>query len=59
MNPTVGPNKTIAAGASGAATVVLIWIAGQFGLTMPPEVASAATTLIASLFVWFTPHGGA
>ncbi len=58
MNPSVGPNKAIAAGAAGSASVLVVWILGQFGVTLPPEVASAATTLAATLFAWLVPHGG-
>lgn len=39
--------KVQAAGAAGAATIVLVWIAALSGVDVPPEVASAATTLIA------------
>lgn len=53
-----GPNKAIAAGASGAATILLMWAIGLFGVTVPAEVASAATTLVATLFTYFVPHGG-
>jgi hypothetical protein len=38
--------KVIAATAAGAATVLLVWIAGLFGLEVPPEVAAAATVLL-------------
>lgn len=38
--------KVVAGGTAGASTVVLIWAAGQFGLAVPPEVASAVTVLI-------------
>lgn len=48
------PNKTYAAGTAGAVTVVLVWIAGMFGLEVPPEVASAVTTLIAAGAVYVT-----
>lgn len=58
MNPTTGPNKAIAAGASGAASVLIIWVIGLLGVTVPAEVASAATTLAATLFTWLVPHGG-
>lgn len=42
------PNPKVAATAiAGAVTVILVWIAGLFGLDVPPEVASAVTALIA------------
>jgi hypothetical protein len=39
--------KVAAAGAAGAVTVILVWVAGLFGLEVPSEVASAFTALIA------------
>jgi hypothetical protein len=56
--PTVGPYKAVAAGSAGTASILIIWLVGQFGVVVPPEVAAAATTLIATLFTWLTPHGG-
>lgn len=38
--------KVLAATAAGALTVVLVWVAGLFGLGVPPEVASAVTVLL-------------
>lgn len=35
-----------AAGAAGAASIVLVWAVSQAGVTMPAEVASAVTTLL-------------
>lgn len=58
MNQNVGPNKAIAAGAGGAASVLVVWVLGLFHIAVPPEVASAATTLIAALLTWLVPHGG-
>ncbi|HVJ27613.1 MAG TPA: hypothetical protein VM493_08710 [Vicinamibacterales bacterium] len=39
--------KVQAAGAAGAVTVLVVFIAGQLGLEIGPEVASAITTLVA------------
>ena len=58
MASDVGPNKAIAAGVSGAASILVVWVIGMFGITVPPEVASAATTLASTLFAWLVPHGG-
>ena len=46
------PNA-VAGGTAGAFTVIVVWAAGQFGVDVPPEVASAFTTLVAAatLFV--------
>lgn len=38
--------KVTAATAAGAATVVLVWLVGLFGLVVPPEVAAAVTVLL-------------
>lgn len=43
MNP-----KVQAGGAAGAASIVVVFIAGQLGLDVPPEVASALTVLIST-----------
>lgn len=40
--------KVVAATAAGAATILLVWIAGLLGLAVPPEVASAVTVLLAA-----------
>ncbi len=43
------PNpKVQAAGAAGAVTVLLVWVAGMFGLDVPAEAASAFTVLVSS-----------
>jgi hypothetical protein len=39
-------NKVAAAGIGGSVAVVLVWLAGMFGIEVPPEVAAAVTTLI-------------
>jgi hypothetical protein len=39
--------KVAAAGWAGAVSVVIVYIAGLFGLEIPAEVSSALTTLIA------------
>lgn len=41
--------KVQAAGAAGAITVLLVWIAGMFGLDVPAEAASAFTVLISTV----------
>jgi hypothetical protein len=43
LTPT---RKVAAGGVAGAATVILVWLAGMFGLEMPPEVAAALTVLL-------------
>lgn len=39
-------NKVAAAGAAGALSVLIVFIAGQLGLEIPPEAAAAITTLL-------------
>jgi hypothetical protein len=48
--------KVIAAGAAGAATTVLVWVASLFGVDTPPEVAAALTTLLATFAGWLKPE---
>lgn len=38
--------KVVAGGVAGAVTIVAVWIAGYFGVAVPPEVASAITVLV-------------
>ena len=38
--------KVVAGGVAGALTIVLVWAAGQFGVDVPAEVASAFTVLV-------------
>lgn len=42
-------NKVVAGGAAGAVTVMVVWIAGMFGIDVPPEVASSFTVLVSFL----------
>lgn len=45
--PTAAPtNKLQAVGASGALSIVLVYVLRQFGIELPVEVAMAATLLI-------------
>jgi len=53
------PNKAVAAGVAGAVTVILCWAVETFAkVSIPSEVASSITTLIATAATYFTPHGG-
>lgn len=40
--------KVVAATTAGAATILLVWVAGLLHLEVPPEVASAVTVLLAA-----------
>ena len=47
--PTATPTRKIAAtGIGGAAATVLIWLAAQFGMEIPAEVAAGIVALIAA-----------
>lgn len=46
--------KVVAGGIGSSIVVLLVWIAGEYGVQIPPEVASALTVLVgfaASYFV--------
>ena len=45
------PNASVTAFA-GAVTILLIWIAGVAGLSVPAEVGSAFTTVAAAAILW-------
>lgn len=45
------PNASITA-LAGAMTILVVWSVGQFGLSVPAEVGSALTTLVAGLILW-------
>jgi hypothetical protein len=38
--------KVVAGGIAGSFTVVVVWLAGMFGVDVPAEVASAFTVLV-------------
>jgi hypothetical protein len=40
--------KVVAGGAAGAASILVVYVAGLFGLDVPPEAASALTVLIST-----------
>lgn len=39
--------KVAASGAAGAASVVIVFVAGQLGVDVPPEVGAAVAALLA------------
>lgn len=48
------PDKKVQAGtAAGAATVLVVFIAGQFGVDVPPEAAAAVSTLLGFAAAYF------
>ena len=45
--PTAAPtSKVQAAGAAGAASILIVFTAGELGLDIPPEAAAAIATLL-------------
>ena len=54
------PNSKVqAAGFAGALTIVLVWALAQAGVELPPEVASAITTVIATAAGYIKSNGPA
>jgi len=52
QNPASGnPNASVTA-LGGSVTILLVWGAGAAGLSVPAEVASAFTTLVAAVVLW-------
>lgn len=48
------PVAKVTAGAlAGAVTVILVWVAGLAGVEIPPEVASAITTVLSFIAGYF------
>jgi uncharacterized membrane protein len=55
LHSTRVQNKPAAAGVASPVSIVAVWVAGQFGLDMPPEVAAAIATLLVTLAYVLTP----
>jgi hypothetical protein len=45
--------KVAAGGIAGALSILVVFAAGQFGLEIPPEVASALTVVVAFIAGYF------
>lgn len=55
--PSAAPtNKIAAVGIAGSCSVILVYALGEFGIHMPPEVASAITFLLATGAGYFTKN---
>jgi len=53
----LAPTPKVATGAIvGAFSVILVWSLGQFHVQMPPEVASALTTVLSAGAAFFAPR---
>ncbi len=47
----------VATGAlAGAVSVIVVWLITKFGVEVPPEIASAFTTVISALAGYFAPR---
>ncbi len=47
----------VATGAlAGAVSVIVVWIISKFGMDVPPEIASAFTTVISAGSSYFAPR---
>lgn len=44
--------KVKAGGVAGSVSILIVWLAGQAGVEVPPEVASALTTVLAAAAGW-------
>ncbi len=52
-----GLTPKVATGAlAGAVSVILVWIITKCGIEVPPEIASAFTTVISALAGYFAPR---
>mgnify|MGYP001607145693 CR=1 FL=1 len=48
------PNRKVGAGGlAGALSIVLVWILGQMGYSLPPEVSSGLTTIVTFITSYF------
>lgn len=55
---TLKPTEKVQAGGyAGAATIVLIWLAGVLGLDVPAEIAGALVLLISGAGAWIKTEG--
>lgn len=45
--------KVAAGGVGGAAAVLIVWVAGEFGISMPAEVGAAIATLLGFAAAYF------
>lgn len=54
LKPT---EKVQAGGYAGAGSLVLLWLAGQLGINLPPEVAGALVLLVAGAGAWLKTEG--
>lgn len=53
MKPT---SKVAAGGVAGALTIILVYVLAEVGVDLPPEVASAVTTVISTAAAYLRPE---
>lgn len=51
----VGSGKMVGALVAGAVATIVVFVLGQFGLTVPPEVHGAIQTVATAALVWLAP----
>ena len=54
--PTATPTRKVAGGGiAGAITVLLVWLYNQYVGELPPEIASAITTIVSFVAAYVVP----
>jgi hypothetical protein len=57
MNMNMTPTRKVGTGAAAGAFVTLaIWLAGMFGVDLPPEGAAGITTVLTFALSWLVPE---
>ncbi len=52
------PTRKVGAGGLAAGlSIILVWILGLAGVTVPAEVASSITTVLGFAVAWLVPEG--
>lgn len=53
----VTPTRKVGGGAiAGTISILLVWLLGVMGITLPPEVSSAVTTILSFAVSWLVPE---
>jgi hypothetical protein len=55
MTTTKVPDKPAAAAVASPLAIVLVWVAGEFDLSVPPEVAAAFVALMIAAAYYIVP----
>lgn len=55
--PTNVQQKAEGMGVAGAIAVIIVWVTGEFGLDVPPEVAAGLTTVLATIAAYIVRTG--